>query len=365
MKTLCLSIVAFAAIATASSLAQNARPPGPRPVAPATIDAGGGEAVAEAARFDLKFPGGKVKDFVAAVSKAVGKPVNVIVPKEGEGTQIPAVEVSRVTVPTLFSALSNASQHDVAVPVSTQFGTSTEYKTAGFNFRTEEPFAADAVWTFLVLNPAELPAAEPADHPSRQVQYFPVAQYLTHFSVEDITTAIETGWKLQGGPAEPPPTIRFHEETQLLITAGTAAQMELVPQVLQGLSPMLQYPRAENLPITRKARQIIVPKLEFREATVMEAVEFIRAKAVGIDPEHRGFNIVVNTGAGELGKVTLSLSETPAMDALKLIAELGGMELEVRDYAIVFLPPGAFAARTATPAAGNPAMWPGSPPVGR
>jgi hypothetical protein len=137
---------------------------------------------------------------------------------------------------------------------------------------------------------------------------------------------------------------------------------------------MLQYPRAENLPITRKARQIIVPKLDLREATVMEAVEFIRNKAVGIDPEHKGFNVVVNMGAVEPGRVTLSLTETPAMDALKLIAELGGMELEVRDYAIVFLPPGAFAARTGTPAAGDPTTGPGNPgllhanpapPVGR
>ena len=48
---------------------------------------------------------------------------------------------------------------------------------------------------------------------------------------------------------------------------------------------------------------------------------------------------MVDPGGVELaGRVTLSLTETPAMDALKLIAELGGMELEVRDYAIVFLP---------------------------
>jgi hypothetical protein len=180
-----------------------------------------------------------VKDFVAAVSKAVGKPVNVIVPKEAEGDAgFPAVEVSRVTVPTLFSALSNASQHDVAVPVLGSV--TTQYKTVGFTFTTEEPFSADAVWTFLVLNPPELSAAEPANHPPRQVQYFPVAQYLTHFSVEDITAAIETGWKLQGGPAgTAADDSAFTRRPQLLITAGTAAQMELVPQVLQGLSPML------------------------------------------------------------------------------------------------------------------------------
>ncbi len=368
MKTLLLSTAA--ALVAASSLAQNLPQPVPRAAGPAADFGGGGGLEDEAARFDLKFPGGKVKEFVAAVSEALGKPVNVIIPKEGEGTMIPAVEVSRVTVPALFNALSNVSQHQVAVPTNVMTSspgvlkTSIAYKTIGFTFRTEEKNSPDGVWTFLVTNPPEIEMVEPAA-PPRTVQYFPVAEYLSHFSVEDITAAIESGWKLQGGPAETSPTIRFHEETKLLIIAGTEAQMAMIPQVLAGLSQMLRYPRAESFPITRKAGQIILPKLEFREATVGESVEFIRRKALEIDPENQGFNIVVNEppGAPER-KVTLTLRNVPALEALKLVAELSDMELEVRDYAIVLSARGKSAPQATTPEIPVPSS-PQPPPATR
>ena len=120
---------------------------------------------------------------------------------------------------------------------------------------------------------------------------------------------------------------------------------------------MLQYPRAENLPITRKARQIIVPKLDLRDATVMEAVEFIRGKAVGDRPEHRGFNIVVNMSAGEEpGRVTLADRDPGDGCAPHRGTRRHGTGSA--RYVIVFSRR-EFAARM-RPAAGNPAMWPGS-----
>src|SRR5688572_10108492 len=106
------------------AFAQNAPPRAatiapPRPGAVPALDASGLPA-GEEARFDLKFPGGPVKEFVAAVNKALGKPVNVVIPKEAEATLIPAVEMYRVTVSALFRALGAASQRQVAVRVGTQ-----------------------------------------------------------------------------------------------------------------------------------------------------------------------------------------------------------------------------------------------------
>src|SRR5688572_18272208 len=51
----------------------------PRPGAVPALDSSGLPA-GEETRFDLKFPGGPVKEFVAAVNKALGKPVNVVIP---------------------------------------------------------------------------------------------------------------------------------------------------------------------------------------------------------------------------------------------------------------------------------------------
>lgn len=379
MKTVLLSTAAVALLVS-SSFAQNL--PGLLPQPSRILSpnpAGGGDNTDdEAARFDLKFSGGKVKEFVAAVAKALGKPVNVVIPEESEMTQIPAVEVSRVTVPSLFSALSNASQRQILVPTHAQSprpsltpNSSYQYQTVGFTFRTEETSSPDAVWTFLVTNPPQFLTQEPAT-PPRIVQYFPVAEYLSHFTVEDIITALESGWRLQG-PAAEVATCRFHEETKLLIIAGTEAQMKLIPQVLEGLAKMLSFPRTENLPITRKAGQIILPAVKFQDVLVTEAADFIRKKSVELDPDRKGFNLVVDEsdGVGER-KVTLALNDVPALAALQLLVDLSGMKLEIRDHAIVLrerplrevlnpLPPNVLTAPQKSPFAPTPAALPNLP----
>ena len=99
---------------------------------------------------------------------------------------------------------------------------------------------------------------------------------------------------------------------------------------------MLRFPRTENLPITRLASQIIIPRLEFKEATVTEAALYVRRKVTELDPQHQGFNIVVRLGDGAPErKITLALSEVPALEVLKYIADLAGLEMEIRDHAIV------------------------------
>src|SRR5215216_3206371 len=55
-------------------------------------------------RFDLDFPGGTPKQFVKAVEKAGGKPVNVVVSDENDDVRLPALSVKNVTVPELFQA---------------------------------------------------------------------------------------------------------------------------------------------------------------------------------------------------------------------------------------------------------------------
>ena len=341
---LSLFVLYAAAAIPAASLAQNATPVpapppstrvGPRPL-PQTVTSTA-EPAEDEPRFDFKFAGGPVKEFVTALGAARGKPVNVVISKEAESTLIPPVEVYRVTVSALFRALSAASERQVMV----RSGSTYQVKNVGFSFVSSDTGSADAVWTFRVLDAPESIAEQPPPA-ERVVQFYPVAEYLTHFSVEDITTAIEAGWNLQSetkAEKTPRPTIKFHEETKLLICAGSKLEIEMIPQVLKGLLQMLQYPRTENLKITRKAKEIVIPKVEFRDATIRETVEFIRRKALELDPEKQGVNVLLHDinpqpGPGDQ-RVSLSLTNTPVLEVLRLTAELGNADLEIRDSAIL------------------------------
>jgi len=53
-------------------------------------------------------------------------------------------------------------------------------------------------------------------------------------SVDDITTAIETGWKMLGETS--PPTISFHKDTKLLIAVGEPSKLETIDAVLKAWS---------------------------------------------------------------------------------------------------------------------------------
>ena len=151
--------------------------------------------------------------------------------------------------------------------------------------------------------------------------------------------------------------------------------------------------------ITTKLNRIIIPKIEFRDATVREAVDFLKEKSRDLDttepdPARRGVNIVLqlDTGGGlssapaaitpapaapaapagggipglepvpvpgavaatpvvsagsaavptvsggAESRITLSLSNIPLMEALKYICELANLKLKIDPYAISIVP---------------------------
>ena len=65
------------------------------------------------------------------------------------------------------------------------------------------------------------------------MRFFQLGPYLENYKVEDITTAIETGWKMLGGG--PAPAMSFHKDTTLLIARGEPEKLMLIDSVLQEL----------------------------------------------------------------------------------------------------------------------------------
>jgi general secretion pathway protein D len=143
--------------------------------------------------------------------------------------------------------------------------------------------------------------------------------------------------------------------------------------------------------ITAKLNRIIIPKIEFHDATVREAVDFLKQKSVQLDvqepdPTKRGINIVLQLDtAGDISApvsapaaptaaapaipgleaapaaggglpsagpapavapastgeahITLSLSNIPLIEALKYICNLANLKLKIDPYAVEIVPP--------------------------
>ena len=105
-----------------------------------------------------------------------------------------------------------------------------------YGFRTRNPNAIshDSIWYFYVEKPATSPQVAPVV--PKVCRYYPLTSHLERgLTVDDITTAIQTGWKMLGD--QETPTISFHKETKLLIAVGDPAKLETIDAVLKALSP--------------------------------------------------------------------------------------------------------------------------------
>jgi len=95
-----------------------------------------------------------------------------------------------------------------------------------YGFRTQPQPTDDSIWRFY---------SEKSNSPqeSKVCQFFQLAPYLDTYKIEDITTAIETGWKMLGETERP--EIKFHKDTKLLIAVGEPSKLVLIESVLTQL----------------------------------------------------------------------------------------------------------------------------------
>ena len=190
-------------------------------------------------KFDLDFPGGTPKDLVKAIKKATDKPLNAVIPDDCADLKISAISVKNVTVAQLFEVLIQASKkHErftVLDPRERSIGgngSDVYVNDSSYGFSTVGAPAENSIWYFYWDRGRE---REPWQVLSSTVCYFyQLGPYLdAGYTVEDITTAVETGWKMLG--VTKPPQITYHKETKVLIAVGEQDKVNLIGDVLHQL----------------------------------------------------------------------------------------------------------------------------------
>ncbi len=98
--------------------------------------------------------------------------------------------------------------------------------------------------------------------------------------------------------------------------------------------------------INRKLDEITIPRVEFTEATIREALDYIRRQSISLDtseqdPSHKGVNIVLKLAPDSpeaSQRITLSLNDVPLRAAIDYVAKAANMKLKVEPYAVVVVP---------------------------
>ncbi len=114
--------------------------------------------------------------------------------------------------------------------------------------------------------------------------------------------------------------------------------------------------------IQRKLQTIIIPSINFKDATVREAIDFLKLKSQELDtaatnPADRGVNIVLQLesgtdsgpteglegativgGGSEEKRITMQLTNVPLGTALDYIARLADLKVKVEPFAVAVVP---------------------------
>jgi hypothetical protein len=161
-------------------------------------------------------PGGRRTDVSQGMREATGEVPNVMIAPTMRDVQLPSFELQNVTMNDVFQALNGLSQ-----------STGGTWQLSG---------SSEAIW---VLNPTPKPSTIPVAGfqplPSkRQCRIFPLSRYLNDYTIDDITTAVQTAWGMVGEESDP--QLKFHKDTHLLIAVGSDQQLAIMQEVLNSLN---------------------------------------------------------------------------------------------------------------------------------
>ncbi len=108
---------------------------------------------------------------------------------------------------------------------------------------------------------------------------------------------------------------------------------------LRGADEKAAQPTAHGSKLRDKAREIILTKVKFSDATLLQAVEYLQAKSIEQDPEHKGLNLVIEKPDYEKGpRITLDLTNIPLAEALSYVASLSNRVVRYEAMATVIAP---------------------------
>jgi len=122
----------------------------------------------------------------------------------------------------------------------------------------------------------------------------------------------------------------------------TAIALEEQNEEIENSSPVAE--EAVNEPssaMAEKLKAIVIPRIEFVNTPLDDAVAFLVQRGRELDPEGKGINVVMGSGMDAKRKavqVTLELKNVPLAEALLYTAQLANVKMTLEEHAVVFSP---------------------------
>lgn len=96
--------------------------------------------------------------------------------------------------------------------------------------------------------------------------------------------------------------------------------------------------------LTEKLRRIVIPRIDFEDVSLEEAIDFLRARSMELDsleldPAKKGINILCRGPAASSARIgQLKLRNIPIAEAIRYLCDATKMRFRVDDYAVTLVP---------------------------
>ncbi len=109
------------------------------------------------------------------------------------------------------------------------------------------------------------------------------------------------------------------------------------PKAVENAPEIAQKPGQPD--IEAKLRQTIIPRIDFEDTSLEEAIDFLRLRGAEIDPPTKGMNFVIQSlPEGSPHIAQLRLRNAPLGVVLKYVCEATKMTYVVDEYAVTITP---------------------------
>lgn len=109
-------------------------------------------------------------------------------------------------------------------------------------------------------------------------------------------------------------------------------------QAAQNYLRMIQAQGKAGSSLPAVLKKIMLPKVEFSDASAREAFEYVAQQVQKQTAGKQSVNVVWMVPEGQDKRVTLSLQNIPAFEALRYIGEAAGIQLEYDNFAVKIKP---------------------------
>jgi general secretion pathway protein D len=139
----------------------------------------------------------------------------------------------------------------------------------------------------------------------------------------------------------------YSETRGAMLTAVDKAWELPLRKFTDGPTAIVEQPQMDSKgsqAINNKLDEIIIPRIDFTDSSIKEALDFIKKRAADLDTgdsDNKGINIILKLPPNSPDAsypITLSLSDVPLREALRYVTEAANLKIKIETHAVVVVP---------------------------